>query len=181
MVSFQPDRYVSLLTDFGFKRVFGTEPNKRLLIDFLNTLLPEHHRIHNVTFKNTENLGSTPIDRKAIFDIYCEAENGDRFIVEIQKVKQNFFKDHISPDEQRSYQSSLKAFRDWYAVEMIVREDQTIALVTRLLTRRLRQDLPEDIRSRLLRLPLPVLEDLSEAVLEFTSLADLEGWLVEHR
>jgi predicted transposase/invertase (TIGR01784 family) len=87
------DRYISLLTDFGFKRVFGTEPNKHLLLDFLNTLLPEQHRIHDLTFKNPENLGSTPIDRKAIFDIYCRTEQGDRFIVEIQKAKQNFFKD----------------------------------------------------------------------------------------
>jgi predicted transposase/invertase (TIGR01784 family) len=87
------DRYISLLTDFGFKRIFGTEPNKRLLIDFLNTLLPTYHHIQGLTFKNNENLGSTPIDRKAIFDIYCQAQNGDRFIVEIQKAKQNFFKD----------------------------------------------------------------------------------------
>ncbi|MEO0455980.1 MAG: Rpn family recombination-promoting nuclease/putative transposase [Cyanobacteria bacterium P01_A01_bin.114] len=93
MVFSLPDKYIDLLTDFGFKRVFGTEPNKDLLIDFLNTLLPEHHRIRAVTFKNSENLGNTPIDRKAIFDIYCQAETGERFIVEVQKAKQNFFKD----------------------------------------------------------------------------------------
>ena len=87
------DRYISLLTDFGFKRIFGTEPNKRLLIDFLNTILPDHHHIQDLSFKNTEQLGSTTLDRKAIFDIYCQAQNGDRFIVEIQKAKQNFFKD----------------------------------------------------------------------------------------
>ena len=87
------EKYINLLTDFGFKRVFGTEPNKGLLIDFLNTLLPSHHQIQAVTFKSTENLGSTQIDRKAIFDIYCQAQNGERFIVEIQKAKQNFFKD----------------------------------------------------------------------------------------
>jgi predicted transposase/invertase (TIGR01784 family) len=87
------DKYISLLTDFGFKRVFGTEPNKAILIDFLNTLLPAHHQIQDLTFKNNENLGNTPIDRKAIFDIYCQAASGDRFIVEIQKAKQNFFKD----------------------------------------------------------------------------------------
>lgn len=87
------DKYINLLTDFGFKRVFGTEPNKRLLIDFLNTLLPTHHQIRDLTFRNTENLGSTVIDRKAIFDIYCQAKSGERFIVEIQKAKHNFFKD----------------------------------------------------------------------------------------
>ena len=87
------DKYISLLTDFGFKRVFGSEPNKAILIDFLNTLLPDYHRIQNLTFKSNENLGNTAIDRKAIFDIYYQAESGERFIVEIQKAKQNFFKD----------------------------------------------------------------------------------------
>jgi predicted transposase/invertase (TIGR01784 family) len=87
------DRYISLLTDFGFKRIFGTEPHKLLLIDFLNTLLPPHHHIQDLSFKNNENLGNTQLDRKAIFDIYCQAESGERFIVEIQKAKQNFFKD----------------------------------------------------------------------------------------
>ncbi|NEP52701.1 MAG: Rpn family recombination-promoting nuclease/putative transposase [Moorea sp. SIO3C2] len=87
------DKYIDLLTDFGFKRVFGTEPNKALLIDFLNTLLPPHHQIQDVTFKNPEFLGNTLVDRRAIFDIYCQSDTGERFIVEMQKAKQNFFKD----------------------------------------------------------------------------------------
>ena len=87
------ERYINLLTDFGFKRVFGSEPNKRLLIDFVNTLLPERHRIRSLAYRGTENLGNSQIDRKAIFDIYCQDQNGERFIVEIQKAKQNFFKD----------------------------------------------------------------------------------------
>ena len=33
------ERYISLLTDFGFKRIFGTKPNKDLLINFVNSLL----------------------------------------------------------------------------------------------------------------------------------------------
>ncbi|NEO95329.1 MAG: Rpn family recombination-promoting nuclease/putative transposase [Moorea sp. SIO3G5] len=88
-----PDKYIDLLTDFGFKRVFGTEPNKALLIDFLNTLLPRHHHLKDVTFKNPEFLGNTLVDRRAIFDIYCQSDTGERFIVEMQKAKQNLFKD----------------------------------------------------------------------------------------
>ncbi len=87
------DRYINPLTDFGFKRIFGTEPNKNLLIDFLNVILPIPHRVRDLTYLNTENLGNTPIDRKAIFDLYCEGEDGQKFIVEMQKAKHNFFKD----------------------------------------------------------------------------------------
>ncbi|WP_404790901.1 DUF4351 domain-containing protein [Altericista sp. CCNU0014] len=60
------------------------------------------------------------------------------------------------------------------------RESEAIALVTRQLTRRLQQELPEAMRSRLTTLPLPVLEDLSEALLDFTGLSDLEQWLAQH-
>jgi hypothetical protein len=87
------DRYVNPLTDFGFKRIFGTEPNKDLLIDFLNVILPLPHRVRDLTYINTENLGNTPIDRKAVFDLYCEGEDGEKFIVEMQKAKHDFFKD----------------------------------------------------------------------------------------
>ena len=87
------DRYINLLTDFGFKRLFGTEPNKELLIDFLNVILPPQHTVQDVSYKNNENLGNTPIDRKAIFDIYCQSKTGEKFIVELQKAKQNYFKD----------------------------------------------------------------------------------------
>lgn len=87
------ERYINPLTDYGFKWLFGTEPNKDLLIDFLNELLPPHHRIKELAYARSEHLGESVIDRKAIFDIYCESENEDKFIVEIQKAKQNYFKD----------------------------------------------------------------------------------------
>jgi len=87
------DRYINPLTDFGFKRLFGSEPNKALLIDFLNVILPSEHTVSDLSFRNSENLGNTELDRKAIFDIYCQSRNGEHFIVEIQKAKQNFFKD----------------------------------------------------------------------------------------
>ncbi|MGK7943455.1 MAG: Rpn family recombination-promoting nuclease/putative transposase [Microcystaceae cyanobacterium] len=87
------DRYINLLTDFGFKRLFGSEPHKALLIDFLNSILPTHHTVADISYKNNENVGNTALDRKAIFDLYCESEAGEKFIVEIQKAKQNYFKD----------------------------------------------------------------------------------------
>src|ERR1700712_2334588 len=86
-------KYVNPFTDFGFKKIFGEEASKPLLLDFLNALLPQRTKIINLTFKNTEQLGQTEADRKAIYDIYCENENGEKFIVELQKAKQNYFKE----------------------------------------------------------------------------------------
>lgn len=85
--------YVNPFTDFGFKKIFGEEASKLLLLDFLNALLPVESKIVELTFKNTEQLGLTELDRKAIYDIYCENEKGEKFIVELQKAKQNYFKE----------------------------------------------------------------------------------------
>lgn len=87
------DKYINPFTDFGFKKLFGSEPNKDLLIDFLNHVLPGKHRIKDLTYARTEQLGNSETDRKAIFDLYCIGESGERFIVEMQKAKQNYFKD----------------------------------------------------------------------------------------
>ena len=86
-------KYINPYTDFGFKKLFGTEANKDLLIDFLNELVAEEHKIKDLTFNNPENLGNLVEDRKAIFDIYCETQKGEKIIIEMQKAKINFFKD----------------------------------------------------------------------------------------
>ncbi len=90
-----PERYINPLTDFGFKRLFGTESNKDLLIDFLNAIigLEEEESIQDVTFLNPEQLGTKKDDRKAVFDIYCKTEQGDHVIVEMQSEPVQFFKD----------------------------------------------------------------------------------------
>jgi predicted transposase/invertase (TIGR01784 family) len=88
------EKYINPFTDFGFKKLFGTEPNKDLLIDFLNeVILPKKRKITDLTYKKNDHLGSTEFDRKAIFDLYCVGSNNERFIVEMQKAKQNYFKD----------------------------------------------------------------------------------------
>jgi len=88
------EKYINPFTDYGFKKLFGEELNKDLLLDFLNELLKEEQgQITDLTYLKTEHLGTSDVDRKAIFDLYCENEKGEKFIVELQKTKQNFFKD----------------------------------------------------------------------------------------
>ena len=89
-----PATYLNPFTDFGFKKLFGEEYNKDLLIDFLNQLLKnEQGRIKTLTYLKNEHLGRSEADRRAVYDLYCENEQGEKFIVEIQKSKQKFFKD----------------------------------------------------------------------------------------
>lgn len=91
-------KYINPYTDFGFKKLFGEEANKDLLIDFLNQLLPAKHQITDLSFRNVEGAAELLQERKAIFDIHCQTYSGERIIVEMQKAKVNraafrFFKD----------------------------------------------------------------------------------------
>ncbi|ANQ47965.1 PD-(D/E)XK nuclease family transposase [Flammeovirga sp. MY04] len=88
-----PSKYIHPFTDFGFKKIFGEEANKDLLIDFLNQLLPIKDQIKTLNYKTTEHLPNNITDRKAVFDLYCENEKGEKFIVELQRMRQRYFKD----------------------------------------------------------------------------------------
>ncbi len=88
------EKYINPFTDYGFKRLFGEEPNKDLLLDFLNELLKEEEgKITALSYLPNEKLPISLGDRRAIFDIYCTNEKGEQFIVEMQKAEQKFFKD----------------------------------------------------------------------------------------
>ncbi len=88
------EKYINPFTDYGFKRLFGEEPNKDLLLDFLNELLKDQEgRITDLSYLPNEKLPISVGDRRAIFDIYCTNEKGEQFIVEMQKAEQKFFKD----------------------------------------------------------------------------------------
>ena len=86
-------RYINLLTDFGFKRIFGEEANKDLLIDFLNAALKIEGGIKKLEYGNPEKQGRVKKDRKAVYDLYCTTGKGERIIVEMQKLPQMHYSD----------------------------------------------------------------------------------------
>ena len=94
MMEERRERYINPYTDFGFKKLFGTEMNKDLLISFLNSLFSgKKSEIEDVQYLNAEHLGDGYGDRRAVFDVYCKTADGGRFIVEMQKAEQEYFKD----------------------------------------------------------------------------------------
>lgn len=107
------EKYINPFTDFGFKRLFGTEFNKELLKDFLNQVLEGRESIEELTYLNVENHGRTESERKAVYDLYCINEKGERFIIEVQNVKQQFFKDRSIFYSTFAIQSQAEKGREW--------------------------------------------------------------------
>jgi predicted transposase/invertase (TIGR01784 family) len=86
-------KYINPYTDYGFKLLFGTEPNKEFTLSFVNALLQGREVIKSLTLLPTEQLGDTKDDRRSVFDVYCENEQGEKIIIEMQKADQQYFKD----------------------------------------------------------------------------------------
>ena len=85
-------KYINPFTDVGFKRIFGQELSKPLLLDFLNSLFEGEKHIANLTFLDKEQPALFEEDRSLIYDIYCETDDGEKIIVEMQNKSQPFFK-----------------------------------------------------------------------------------------
>lgn len=85
-------KFINPFTDVGFKRIFGQEISKPVLVAFLNALLVEEHTIVDVKFLDKEQVGLSDGDRSLIYDIYCETDTGEHIIVEMQNKYQPYFK-----------------------------------------------------------------------------------------
>ncbi len=110
----EQERYINPYTDFGFKKLFGTELNKDLLISFLNALFAGSKKeIQDVQYLNSEHLGDGYGDRRAVFDVYCKTEDGGRFIVEMQRADQEFFKDRSLYYSTFAIREQAPKGKDW--------------------------------------------------------------------
>jgi predicted transposase/invertase (TIGR01784 family) len=107
-------RFIDPLTDFGFKRIFGSEPNKDLLIAFLNELFKGRKVIKDLVYNPQENGGPAQHFRKTIFDLICTGEDGETFIIEMQRAEQKFIIDRtIFYTSSKLYEQGEKGKRDW--------------------------------------------------------------------
>lgn len=106
-------RYVNFYTDFAFKKLFGTEANKELLLSFLNSCFDGREHFLDITYLNPEHLGASANDRKAVFDVYCENELGEKILIEMQNAEQEFFKDRSIFYSTYPIREQAKQGRGW--------------------------------------------------------------------
>ena len=126
-------RYINPYTDYGFKLLFGTEPNKDITLELVNALLQGKEVIRSLTLLPPEQLGDTRDDRRSVFDIYCENEQGDKIIIEMQKADQQWFKDRSvyyssfpirSQGEKGRWRFGLKAVYTIGILDFVFDEDK---------------------------------------------------------
>lgn len=89
--------FMNVLTDFGFKRMFGTEKFKHILIRFLNVLFePQGTKVLDVEFHNKEVLPLNPDGKRIIYDVYCVSrDEKEHYILEMQQEHHTHFDKRI--------------------------------------------------------------------------------------
>ena len=126
-------RYINPYTDYGFKYLFGTEPNKEFTLALVNELLCGKETIKSLTLLPTEQLGDTKDDRRSVFDVYAENEQGEKIIIEMQKADQQYFKDRSvyyssfpirSQGEKGRWRFGLKAVYTIGILDFVFDEDK---------------------------------------------------------
>ena len=110
--------FIDPLSDYGFKFLFGREPCKDLLVDFLNEIFKGRKVIADLTYNKNERSGPGVKSRKMIFDLTCTGKDGEQFIIEVQRIRQDNFKDraifyssrliHDQPPQGDNWDYSLK-------------------------------------------------------------------------
>jgi len=101
-------KFIDPLTDWGFRHLFGQEPNKEILKEFLNDLFQGEKHIVDLEYAPNEHDGDDGEDKRVVFDLHCRGDNGEYFIVEMQRVRQDFFKDRALYYVSRLIQRLLK-------------------------------------------------------------------------
>jgi predicted transposase/invertase (TIGR01784 family) len=86
-------KYIDPLVDFAFKKIFGSEPNKDLLIAFLNEVFRGQKHIVDLVYNKNEHHGDIKEEGAAIFDLLCTGDKDERFIIEVQRGRQGYFKE----------------------------------------------------------------------------------------
>ena len=104
---------INPFTDAGYKRIFGQEPSKDLLISFLNGLLEGERKITDVTFLDKEQLRESDESRTLIYDVFCKTDTGENIIVEMQNRIQPYYKKRSIYYISRAISNQGESGRNW--------------------------------------------------------------------
>jgi predicted transposase/invertase (TIGR01784 family) len=147
-------KFINPFTDVGFKRIFGQEFSKPILLTFLNSLLVGERRIVDLKYLDKEKIGLSDGDRSLIYDILCKTDSDEYIIVEMQNKSQPFFKNRAIYYMSRSIVEQGEQGSEW---EYDIKAVYMIALLNFKL-----RDIPQTFRTDVALMDMKTLEPFSD-------------------
>ena len=106
--------------DLAFKKIFGTEDNKDLLISLINSIVGEEDQVVDVTLLNPYNQKNFKNDKLSILDIKAEGSNGKKFNIEIQITDEADYDKRALYYWAKLYTDQLKESEDYSTLEKVI-------------------------------------------------------------
>lgn len=102
-------KFLDPKNDYAFKRIFGTEKNKDILVHFLNDILilPLGEKIQDVTFLKPLQDPEAVAKKQSIVDVLCVDKNGVQYIVEMQVARTDGFAKRAQYYAAKAYTSQM--------------------------------------------------------------------------
>ena len=115
-------KFLDPKNDFAFKKIFGAEKNKDILIHFLNDMLvfKEKAPIKEVSFLKTVQDPETAAKKTSIVDILCEDTEGNRYIVEMQVAKEKGFEKRAQYYAAKAYVSQMQVNGKYHDLKEVI-------------------------------------------------------------
>ena len=114
-----PGRYADIMLDRWFKRSFKEYGNaSRLMLLFLQALIPER-RIASLTYTPEESTNQNQDGKSVRVDVECTDENGQRFMVEVQRSEQHDFFDRAVFNSTFAIQRQLREGAERFAFKPV--------------------------------------------------------------
>ncbi|MEQ9671660.1 Rpn family recombination-promoting nuclease/putative transposase [Coleofasciculus sp. G2-EDA-02] len=101
-------RFISPKTDFAFKKIFGSNRSKKILISFLNAMVYEgKNTIKSLEIIDPYNPGSTSTLKDTYLDVRAVLDNGSTVIIEMQVLNVEAFEKRVIYNIAKAYANQL--------------------------------------------------------------------------
>ena len=116
------DKFLDPKNDFAFKRVFGSEKNKDILIQFLNDILDHQYigQIKDITFLPTIQESAVAASKQSIVDVLCQDQHGVQYIVEMQVTATTDFDKRVQYYATKAYSRQLLKGEDYQKLRNVI-------------------------------------------------------------
>jgi predicted transposase/invertase (TIGR01784 family) len=115
-------KFLDPKNDFAFKKIFGTEKNKAILVHFLNDMLgfKQGEQVQNVTFLKTIQDPEIASKKQSIVDVLCTDEQGRQYIVEMQVARNEHFVKRAQYYAAKAYVDQMNNGDDYKKLKQII-------------------------------------------------------------
>jgi len=115
-------RFLDVRTDYAFKKVFGSNENKPLLIKFLNSVIvfSNNAKIKDLTIEDPYNIPMLKGMKDSFVDVKAMLDNDTKVIIEMQVLNHQGFEKRVLYNMAKNYSTQLNKAEDYNLLNPVI-------------------------------------------------------------